>query len=73
MSALRSTLLLCLLLCLGLGGCAVVRPWEREALARSDMAWDPDPLEASLDSHIRFSKEGSLSGGTAGGGGCGCN
>jgi len=71
--ALRPTLMVCLLLSLGLGGCSVVRPWEREALARSDMAWEPDPLEASLDSHIRFSKEASLSGGTAGGGGCGCN
>lgn len=67
-------LALCLLLSASvLAGCAAVRPWEREHLAREDMQWDPDPLEASLQSHIRFSKEGSLDGGGAGGGGCGCN
>jgi hypothetical protein len=50
-----------------------VRPWEREALARRDMAWDPDPLEAEIRSHIYFAKEASLQGSGAGGGGCGCN
>jgi hypothetical protein len=50
-----------------------VKPWERETLARRDMAWDPDPLGAQLRSHIHFSKEASLPGGEAGGGGCGCN
>ena len=54
-------------------GCSAVRPWEREALARRDMAWDPDPLEAELRSHIYFAKEASLQGSGAGGGGCGCN
>ena len=54
-------------------GCVQVRPWEREILARPDMAWSPDPLEAELDGHIAFSKEGALVGGGAGGGGCGCN
>jgi len=54
-------------------GCTAVRPWERDALARRDMAWDPDPLEAALHSHIYFSKEASLAGSGAGGGGCGCN
>lgn len=54
-------------------GCASVKPWERDLLARDDMSWDPDPLEASLRSHVYFSKEASLPGGTAGGGGCGCN
>ena len=54
-------------------GCAPVRPWERDALSRPDMAWDPDPLGAALGRHIQFSKEGSLDGGPGGGGGCGCN
>ena len=54
-------------------GCAAVRPWERDALARPDMAWDPDPLEATRRAHIHFSKEASLAGSGAGGGGCGCN
>ena len=53
--------------------CTAVKPWEREAHARSDMAWDPDPLEAQLRAHVQFSKEASLPGGGAGGGGCGCN
>ncbi|MCG8590225.1 MAG: DUF4266 domain-containing protein [Proteobacteria bacterium] len=55
-------------------GCAQVRPWERDVLARPDMAWDPDPLDAARKSHVYFSKEASaLSGASAGGGGCGCN
>ena len=61
------------LLALGCVGCAPVRPWERDALAREDMAFDPDPLGAELGQHIQFSKEGSLGGGPGGGGGCGCN
>ncbi|MBW2271819.1 MAG: DUF4266 domain-containing protein [Deltaproteobacteria bacterium] len=56
-----------------LSGCAVLPPWEKEILAREDMAWAPDPLQARLDAHIFFSKEASLPGGGAGGGGCGCN
>jgi hypothetical protein len=63
---------LLLLLPLALG-CASVKPWEREILARDDMAWDPDPLEAQLRDHVYWSKEASLPGGGAGGGGCGCN
>lgn len=55
------------------GGCAVVSPWERDVLARSDMAWDPVPLASTLEKHIQFSKEGSLPGSSSGGGGCGCN
>ena len=55
------------------GGCTIVRPWERDILARKDMEWSPSPLEAALDTHIFFSKEASLAGGGAAGGGCGCN
>lgn len=62
-----------LLLALAQGGCAVVSPWERDVLARSDMAWDPVPLASTLDKHIQFSKEGALPGSSSGGGGCGCN
>ena len=58
---------------LSLCGCASVKPWERETLALQDMAWDPDELEAAQRAHMFWSKEGSLSGGSAGGGGCGCN
>jgi hypothetical protein len=58
---------------LAAGGCAPVAPWEREILARPEMAFDPDPLETKRSQHIYFSKEASLPGGGAGGGGCGCN
>ena len=54
-------------------GCAKVSPWERDLLARRDMAWEPDSLEAKRESHIYFSKEASMPGGSGGGGGCGCN
>lgn len=53
--------------------CTSVKPWERGNLAQDIMAWQPDPLKASLDNHIHFSKEGSSGGGQAAGGGCGCN
>lgn len=73
---MRRTLALLVLLAAGAvaaSGCAGVKPWERETLARNDMAWDPDPLEAQIRGHVYFSKEASLEGGSAGGGGCGCN
>ena len=56
-----------------LSSCEQVRPWERGLLARPEMAWDSDPLEALLQDHIFFSKEASSGGDTAAGGGCGCN
>ena len=54
-------------------GCVRVKPWERDLLARRDMAWEPDGLEAKREAHIYFSKEASMPGGSGGGGGCGCN
>ena len=54
-------------------GCAPVQAWERDILARRDMAFDPDELDAAIRNHVHFSKEAALKGGAAGGGGCGCN
>ncbi len=68
-----SRLLLTLAILLMISGCSTVKPWERGNLAQDIMAWQPDPLKASLDNHIYFSKEGSSGGGQAAGGGCGCN
>jgi Domain of unknown function (DUF4266) len=68
--ALQALALLC---ATGCGHLGHVAPWERDVLARPDMAWDPDPLEAAQRSHVYFSKEASLGGGGTGGGGCGCN
>jgi len=53
--------------------CTGVKPWERDQLGRPEMAWDPNPHEAAFEGHVYFSKEGSIGGGDAGGGGCGCN
>ena len=67
--------LLIALLSLGLTACASVEPWEKGILAKPEMGWTLDPVEAAMDSHIFFSKEGSSGGSAAGGsgGGCGCN
>ena len=54
-------------------GCVRVKPWERDLLARRDMGWEPDALEAKREAHIYFSKEAAMPGGSGGGGGCGCN
>lgn len=60
---------------LTLGGCSGlgVQAWDRDVLARDDMQLVSDPIEASLDEHIYFSKEASSGGQGFGGGGCGCN
>jgi len=63
------------LCCAALTGCKSlgVQPWQRDVLAKPEMALDADPLEAALDDHIYFSKEASSGGRGFGGGGCGCN
>lgn len=60
---------------ISLSGCASlgVKPWERDLLAKKEMALTSAPLDASLDDHIYFSKETSSGGRGFGGGGCGCN
>jgi hypothetical protein len=50
-----------------------VEPWERDLLAKEQMALTSSPIDASLDDHIYFSKEASSGGKSFGGGGCGCN
>lgn len=62
-----------LLISCGLAACETVPAWKRENLARPEMAWTADPLEAQLENHIYFSKEATSGGGQAAGGGCGCN
>ena len=58
-----------------LAGCANlgVQPWERDLLAKEEMALDAEGLDLGLDDHIYFSKEASVGGQGVGGGGCGCN
>jgi len=50
-----------------------VEPWERDLLAKKEMALTSSPIDAALDDHIYFSKEASSGGKSFGGGGCGCN
>ena len=56
-----------------LSACATIKPWERDLLAKPQMALDSDPLQTAFDEHIYFSKEASSGGRGFGGGGCGCN
>ncbi len=57
------------------GGCGAigVKPWERDLMARPEMALDAAPVDSSFDDHIYFSKEAASGGRGIGGGGCGCN
>lgn len=50
-----------------------VKPWERDILARREMALDAAPVDTALDEHIYFSREAAGGGRGFGGGGCGCN
>ena len=69
----RAAVLLGLLL--ALAGCSTlgVKPWQREILARPEMALTANPMDAAIDDHIYFSKEAASGGRGFGGGGCGCN
>jgi len=64
-----------LLFALLLSGCSSmgVEPWQRDVLAREDMAVDNAPLDSAFNDHIYFSKEASSGGRGFSGGGCGCN
>jgi len=64
---------LLLIACLSLSACSSVKPWQRGYLSKDVMQTSQDPMAATLDNHIHFSKEGSSGGGQAAGGGCGCN
>jgi hypothetical protein len=53
-------------------GCVGTRAWQRETLARPEMAVD-EPLGGELEAHVLGSREGAVGGMGGGGGGCGCN
>jgi Domain of unknown function (DUF4266) len=67
------TRLLVALSLLALAGCAGVKPWEREYLAKPKMALEPDPEAALLEQHVYEYREGASGGYGGAGGGCGCN
>jgi len=58
---------------LGLTACGTVPAWQKGNLAKSEMAFDPDPLQTRFAEHTYHSKEGATGGLSVGGGGCGCN
>jgi len=60
---------------LGLSSCSSmgVEPWDRDLLAKPEMAVNSSPLDQTIDDHIYFSKEASSGGRSFAGGGCGCN
>ncbi|MDD2546334.1 MAG: DUF4266 domain-containing protein [Burkholderiaceae bacterium] len=61
---------------IGLAGCAArepVQPWQKGHLARPEMGFEADPLEAGFAEHTYSSKEAAAGGSGVGGGGCGCN
>lgn len=65
-----------IVLALVLSACATVhppKPWEKGQLARPEMQFDADPMNARLSDHIYTSKEAASGGYGVGGGGCGCN
>jgi hypothetical protein len=66
-----SVLLVVIFMC----GCSNlgVEPWQRALLAKKEMALTSSPVDAALDDHIYFSKEGASGGRSFAGGGCGCN
>ncbi|HBU22740.1 MAG TPA: hypothetical protein DEB17_01835 [Chlorobaculum sp.] len=65
--------LVALLAISGLAGCSSVQPWEKQNLAKPEMTFDRDALDAHYTEHIYSSKEAASGGSGVGGGGCGCN
>ncbi len=55
------------------GGCARVKPYQREHLARPSMTSDQEAGEARFQQHTRGAREGADGGTGEAGGGCGCN
>jgi hypothetical protein len=73
---MRRRLLVVIALAATCGACASFQPpqpWEKGQLARPQMQFDANPLEAKATQHIYQSKEAAGGGYGVGGGGCGCN
>ena len=73
-AGIKGTLLLAILSTVSAcGSIKTVQAWEKGQLARQDMKFDGDRLDARYVDHIYFSKEAASGGTGVGGGGCGCN
>ncbi|HUS65676.1 MAG TPA: DUF4266 domain-containing protein [Kofleriaceae bacterium] len=62
-----------LLLTVGAGACARVKPYQREYLSERVMQPSAERSEDRFRQHWQYSREGSEGGFGAAGGGCGCN
>lgn len=69
--ALRCSVVLGLIC--ALQACATVRPEEREYLAEPAMTFTSGGMTDAHEEHVLNNREGSFGGGSAKGGGCGCN
>ena len=59
-----------------LSGCALVtpvQPWQKGALAKPEMGFEGDRLDAMFAEHLYSSKEAASGGAAVAGSGCGCN
>lgn len=54
-------------------GIEPVQAWEKGILAKPEMIFDEDKLDAAYVEHTYSSKEAAFGGAGVGGGGCGCN
>ena len=69
----RLRTLVAVIACSGAAGCATVKPWDRDLLAKPEMQFVSCAQLHAIDEHVYFSKEASLGGSSLAGGGCGCN
>jgi hypothetical protein len=72
-SSMRAMFVLTLSVAILTTACARVAPYERETLARRDMALGENGDLTAGEEHAEAYREGSSGGGDAKGGGCGCN
>ena len=59
-----------------MSACSNLKPvlaWEKADLARPEMTFESDVLDAKFTDHTYFSREAASGGSGVGGGGCGCN
>ena len=73
MKLLKPLTLMALLCCLGACSTMGVKSFERDVLAKPEMALNSEELADGIDDHIYFSKEATSGGRSFAGGGCGCN
>ena len=68
-----SILAFSVLFLLAASACHRTKAWQRETLAKPEMAVDDDSDRKGLEQHVLSVREGAVGGFGGGGGGCGCN